>query len=88
MKGERLSQRQIATLTQLAVCISNGGQASLSPTQREAMAPLWRRGLIEVWFRMVPDEGSRGPFYRPSSSGWNLISALLSPRSQKLEGIG
>ncbi len=88
MKGERLSQRQIATLKQLAVCTSNGGQASLSPTQREAMAPLWRRGLIEVWFRMVPDEGSRGPFYRPSTSGWNLIQALLSARSNMLGRAG
>jgi hypothetical protein len=79
LSAERLSNRQIATLKQLAICCAAGGPATLTRDQREAMAPLWRRGLVEMWFRVVPDEGSqRVPFFRPSANGWNLIRAILS----------
>lgn len=74
---DRLSQRQIATMKILAVCCSSGNQIALTRDQREAMAPLWRKGIVEVWYRNVPDEGSRGPFYRPSESGWRLINAIF-----------
>lgn len=78
MKGERLSNRQIATLKHLAVCCSNGGQVTLTRDQREAMVPLWRRELIKIWYRHVPGERARGPFFRPTVSGWHLISAILA----------
>jgi hypothetical protein len=78
LSSERLSNRQIATLKQLAVCCSAGGQVTLTRDQREAMAPLWRREIVEVWYRVVPDEGNRGPFYRPSARGWALINAILA----------
>lgn len=78
MTKERLSNRQIATLKHLAICCANGGQVTLTRDQREAMTPLWRRGVVEVWHRAVPDEGSRGPFYRPSQIGWRLISAIIN----------
>lgn len=84
MSAERLSNRQIATLKHLAICCGNGGQVTLTRDQREAMAPLWRRGLIEVWHRVVPDEGSRGPFYRPTAHGWNLINAILSSSNARI----
>lgn len=78
MKGERLSSLQIATLKQLAVCTCNGGQATLSDYQREAMVPLWRFGLLEIWFRQMPDPPTlRGPFFRPTDRGWALINALF-----------
>lgn len=82
MSAERLSNRQIATLKHLAICCGNGGQVTLTRDQREAMAPLWRRGLIEVWHRTIPDEGSRGPFYRPTTVGWNLINSILSSKER------
>jgi len=82
--NQRLSNRQIATLKHLAVCCSNGGQVTLTHDQREAMAPLWRRGLVEIWFRCVPDEGmTRSPFFRPSESGWRLISSILGARNDR-----
>ncbi len=83
MTSERLSNRQIATLKHLAVCCSSGGLVTLTRDQREAMAPLWRRGLVEIWFRCLPDEGSRGAFYRPSRTGWNLIGAIISASDRK-----
>jgi hypothetical protein len=81
---ERLSNRQIATLKQLAVCCSNGAQVTLTLPQREAMQPLWRRGLIEMWFRCVPDEGTkRTPFFRPTEHGWHLIRAIMAARDER-----
>jgi hypothetical protein len=78
MRGERLSSLQIATLKQLAVCTSDGGQATLAGYQREAMVPLWRGGLLEVWFRQMPDPPTlRGPFFRPTERGWGLIRSLF-----------
>jgi len=79
MSAERLSNRQIATLKQLAICCELGAPSALTRDQREAMQPLWRRGLVEMWFRVVPDEGSqRIPFFRPSPAGWNLIRAIVA----------
>lgn len=77
MKGDRLSNRQIATLKHLAICCANGGQVTLTRDQREAMVPLWRRELIEIWNRQVPGESPRGPFFRPTQGGWNLIASTL-----------
>ncbi|MFT4115445.1 hypothetical protein [Bradyrhizobium sp.] len=78
MSEQRLSNRQIVTLKQLAICCSQGAPATLTRDQREAMQPLWRRGLVEMWFRCVPDEGvQRTAFFRPSADGWALIRAIL-----------
>ncbi len=78
LSAERLSNRQIATLKRLAICCGNGGQVTLRRDQREAIAPLWRREIVEIWYRTIPDEGSRGPFYRPTERGWALIRAILA----------
>lgn len=78
MTGERLSQRQIVTLRHLAICTSTGALVTLTRDQREAMVPLWRRGLVEIWWRIVPDEGNRGPFYRITERGRFLLDAILS----------
>jgi hypothetical protein len=87
MSEQRLSNRQITTFKHLAICCGNGGQVTLTRDQREAMAPLWRRGIVEMWFRCIPDEGSaRSAFFRPSNSGWHLIHAILAGgRSAKSE---
>jgi hypothetical protein len=76
LKKDRLSNRQIATLKHLAICCANGGQVTLTRDQREAMVPLWRREIVEIWYRHIPGEASRGPFFRPTGSGWNLIRSI------------
>lgn len=76
--GERLSSRQIATLKHLAITCEQGGLTTLTRDEREAIGPLWRRGIIEMWFRCVPDEGTKShPFFKPSRSGWALIRAIF-----------
>jgi hypothetical protein len=87
MRQDRLSQRQIDTLRQLSVVCSAGGQYALTRDQREAMQPLWRRGLIEIWYRQGVDTNPSlmGPFYRPTKSGWLLIAAIFAPRCAHAE---
>lgn len=81
----RLSQRQIVTLKHLAITCEKGGLTTLTRDEREAMQPLWRRGIIEMWFRCVPDEGTqRTPFFRPTAPGWRLIEAILRYRRPEI----
>lgn len=77
MSKQRLSNRQIATLKHLAVCCQSGVQVTLTRDQREAMVPLWRRELIELWYRHFPGERARGPFFRPTESGWHMIRSII-----------
>jgi hypothetical protein len=71
-------------LKHLAICCSNGGMTTLTRDEREAMSPLWRRGLIEMWFRCIPDEGrSSTPFFRPSKPGWALINSIMAAIAQR-----
>jgi hypothetical protein len=82
----RLSERQIQTLKQLAITCGNGGQVTLTRDQREAMTPLWRRHLIEIWYRHLPGERPRGPFFKPTDMGWALIRSIFTaqdPRKQE-----
>ena len=82
VKGERLSNRQIATLRHLAVCCADGGQVTLTRDQREAMTPLWRRSLVEIWWRRSPTERAlQGPFFRLTERGFSLISSIIAVRS-------
>jgi hypothetical protein len=74
----RLSERQIETLKQLAVTCAAGGMSTLTAPQREAMTPLWRRNLIEIWNRSMPGERPRGPFFRPTDMGWALIRSIYA----------
>lgn len=63
--------------------------ASLLPTtllfkQRGIVTPLWRRQLVELWFRRPPAEQSpnmQGPFYRLTSAGAELALKLLEKRN-------
>ncbi len=80
MTNERLSNRQIATLRHLAICCGNGGQVTLRRDQREAMQPLWRRGLVEIWYRQSPDSNPslQGPFFRLTIVGQHVTEAVLA----------
>lgn len=82
--GNRLSSRQIATLKHLAITCENGGMTTLTRDEREAMQPLWRRGIVEMFYRCSPDEGC-GPtaFFRPTSSGWALIRAVTASKLER-----
>jgi protein gp37 len=72
-----LSNRQIATLKQLAICCANGRPAGLTRDQREAMVPLWRKEIVEIWYRHFPADRSwpgADPFHPRSKEGQRRMS--------------
>lgn len=80
MTKDRLSNRQIATLKHLAICCAKGGMTTLTRDERESMTPLWRKNIIEIWWKHMPNERPRGPFFRPTERGFVLINAILSAK--------
>ncbi|WP_407146287.1 hypothetical protein [Bradyrhizobium sp. ORS 86] len=86
MTKERLSNRQIQTLKHLAMVCNGGGQVTLTRDQREAMVPLWRRQIVEIWYRHLPGERPRGPYFRLTDMGQHLTHKIMAAsRSQRSE---
>jgi hypothetical protein len=78
---DRLSNRQIATLKQLAICCAKGDPIRLTRDQREAMTPLWRKDIVEIWWKRSASERALiGPFFRPTERGLALIHAILAAK--------
>jgi hypothetical protein len=76
--SERLNHGQIAILRNL---LRRGGAVravSLDARARRPILPLWRRGIIEIWYRRAPDS-YQCPFYGLTVSGALLASCFVSP---------
>jgi hypothetical protein len=81
LNSDRLSNRQIATLKQLAICCAKGNPVRLTRDQREAMTPLWRKDIVEIWWKRSPQERALlGPYFRPTEQGLALILAILAAK--------
>lgn len=54
----------------------------LAAHERRIAAALWRRGLVEAFYRQAPesDRALQGPFYALSFAGWKLGKAFARPR--------
>jgi len=77
---ERLNRRQIMLLKTLA---RHGGHRAIAIARylQDIAATMWRRELVEIWYRQVPEQPSlRGPFYALSLAGWKLASSFLDDR--------
>lgn len=85
---ERLSNLQIIILRSLLKRGADVRPVSLQTWMRRATVHLWRRGLIEVWYRQVPDHGSRGPFYSLTIVGARLAEQFLHTAPRVLSGAG
>lgn len=91
MTDARLNRDEISLLRDLARRAGLGGLASLAARQRSHAVGLWRRGVVEVWYRQSCDDPSlRGPFFGLSTRGCYLASMFLSPgRSRRaVQGQG
>lgn len=79
--NERLTNSQIVILRSLA---RRGGNRAVTldhSWQRKPALPLWRRGLIEIWYRQTPSEqpSLQGPYFSLTTSGAQLASHFFSP---------
>jgi hypothetical protein len=82
----RLDNFQIAILRSLAIRGGNGRAITLKTGQRTSALPLWRRGIVEIWYRQSPDEqpSLQGPYYALTIIGARLAAAFLNPAPRGL----
>lgn len=76
----RLDNFQIAILRSLGVRGGNGRAITLKDGQRTSALPLWRRGIVEIWYRQSPDEqpSLQGPYFALSMTGAMLAAKFLN----------
>jgi hypothetical protein len=60
------------------------------PWQKKPALPLWRRGLIEIWYRQSPDSqpSLQGPYYGLSIAGASLAARFIHPAPRGISGAG
>lgn len=47
---------------------------------------LWRRELVEIWWKQVASEDRRGPYFSLSVDGHRLAYAILATRDERRRG--
>lgn len=82
---DKMSPSQLRLVKDLWRRSGFGGPVTVPLRQRRPVPALWRRGLIEVWHRQVPDDepGVRGPFYRLTLDGCRLASSIFHPLNRR-----
>lgn len=80
LEHPRLNWRQINLLRFLGMRCGLGGLIRLARWQRTLAVPLWRRELIEIWYRQSPEGTLQGPYFGLSFIGRKLAIAFCSPR--------
>lgn len=83
MKFPNLTNLQIRLLLLVWRDCRLTGRMTLKPKQREIAVPLWRRELLEIWWRQAADDRSRGPYFSLTAAGYQLACALLSAREER-----
>lgn len=79
---QKLNRLEIDVLLSLITRGASTRPISVPRTQRTAVVPLWRRRIIEVWYRQSPEDGPsfQGPFCALTESGYRLAMALFEKR--------
>ena len=83
MKRPKLSNREIWLLLFIFERTGLSGRVTLKRRQREWAVPLWRRELVEIWWRQSAGESPRGPYFSLSIEGHRLASAILAARDER-----
>jgi hypothetical protein len=82
-KYRRLTGAQINLLRNLAIRCGLGGLVSVARWQRTIALSLWRRGLVEVWYRQAVEDTLQGPYFGLSVAGRHLALLFTAPRAQR-----
>ena len=83
MKRPKLTQAQIRTLLLLWHRCRLTGRMTFNEQLRAIAVPLWRRELVEIWWRQVSGEGQRGPYFSLTAAGYQLACALIAARDER-----
>lgn len=85
---ERLSSPQISVLRSLFQRGAAIRPITLSAWQRLFARALWRREIVEIWYRQAPEE-LQGPYFALTTSGARLAAAFVKhPAPRGLSGAG
>lgn len=83
----RLTDSQIVILRSMAKRGGSVRPVSIEKWQRKPAVPLWRRGLVEIWFRQSVEHPSpRGPFYALTIVGARIAASFLNPAPRGISG--
>ncbi len=85
---ERLTDKQIMLLRFLAKRGAQIRAVTLARWQRVIAVALWRRGLIEMWWRTVPDDTMQGPYFGLTIVGARVASSFLNPAPRGSSSLG
>lgn len=88
MSRQRLSRSEINLLKHLARFSPLGTPVIVPDKHRLAFAPLWRIGLIEIWYRQDRDSvgGRRTQFVSLTIDGARRVDAILQTIKPKPQG--
>lgn len=75
---DRLTSRQIAVLRILLKFGASTIPVSLHVTLRRIVITLWRRELVQIWYRQSIHTSLQGPFVSLTIVGARLASAFAS----------
>ena len=76
---ERLTNSQIVLMRYLAKRGAQLRAVTLAKWQRVIAVPLWHRELIEIWWRQMPGESQRGPYFGLTIVGARIASQFFKP---------
>lgn len=71
---DRLTRSQVIVMRSLAKRSGSSRAVTIDPWQRKPAIPLWRCGLIEIWYRQTVDNSLQGPFFGLTIFGAQLAS--------------
>lgn len=83
MSARRLNRTEIDLMLSLAVRGGMTRPVSLTRRERAFVVPLWRRRIVEVWYRQSAEDGPsfQGPFGALTQSGARLALAIREKRA-------
>ena len=87
---DRLTDHQIGLLRALVKRGAAARAITIESWRRKCALPLWRRGLVEIWYRQSPDAqpSLQGPYYALSIGGAHLALSFLNPAPRGSSGAG
>jgi hypothetical protein len=84
MKRQKLLPHQIWLLLFIERHCGLTGRMTLKHKHRERVVSLWRRDLVEIWWRHVADDTRpRGPYFSLTIEGHHLACSILAAREER-----
>lgn len=83
----RLNHQEIGLLRHLFRVGAGSFAVSLDRPRRRAAVPMWRRGIVNAWYRQAPSLSPswQGPYFNLSEAGVRLAAKFMRPRASAVQ---